>query len=114
MYEYTITKTASDSEVEGLVQEFRSRYSSWGRIYWVTDGEYRIEYDKEGDSEGSFDWETNFTHAHVVKAFATTVEAGAVGLCCFESMMDDGLNYGCSQDADTVLQMMLFGELVYG
>lgn len=34
-------------------------------------------------------------------------------LCCSETMLEQGVGFGCAHDIDNILQMAIFGEVVY-
>lgn len=48
-----------------------------------------------------------------IKATQQKALQGAGYMCCSRDIQDQGMAYGCAQDADTILQLATYDEVVY-
>ncbi|MDN5661417.1 MAG: hypothetical protein L0G72_11685 [Brevibacterium aurantiacum] len=43
----------------------------------------------------------------------TTAEQRGYRLCCAEAMQDEGIEYGCPDDLDTIIQTAAYGRIIF-
>lgn len=113
MLTYSITKQVTDDELRQFVAAWHPEYSPWFRIVIDEDG-VTVRYDLLDGLEGNLDGEREFSWAEVAAGFGDAAREEQQALCCLDVMLHDGLQYGCAEDLDATLQVMVFDKLVYG
>lgn len=104
-------------------------YPWWGRVDWISivdDEEFPIEgydfdvaeptdvlvirHDTEGDDEGTMKGKTRLTFQQIVDAAASAIGSGHL----YDKDAQEDLGMCDSEQADVVLQLAVFGKLVFG
>lgn len=104
----TITMTTMD--VEDFSETMFRAYPWWGSTNYA-DGVLTVEAvdpdTLEHDKTVKIDADT------LGKAYSATLAMYPNVLCCHDDMTTEGIGYACAQDADALIQMAAFGDLVY-
>jgi hypothetical protein len=89
-----------------------SYYAPWWHSIEAEGHGIRVEVDDPDGEEGKGGMVRILTARQIHDAFNLLAKDDA--LCCGKDMQQEGYGFGCSEDADMILQQATFGEIVYG
>lgn len=114
-YSFDVKVRLTGQDVEDFLALHTRRVSTWA---YVEDGTladtFRVVYDQPGEDEGSYTGDTEVNYLALATAIGVAIEEFPEGLCCAGELVAGEVGLACSQDFDAVLQVAMFGDLVYG
>lgn len=109
----TTTRTLEPQEVSDFLElDYHAEIAFWVKTISIREETQSVNFRYTPDDGQTFEVK-RLTFAEVIGAIETALKDETAYLCCRDDLLEH-LGQGCAQDLDTVLQIALLGELVYG